>query len=135
MKPRVLLEVPFFDPSRMEELASWTLGRHAPAIARTYWDFSNGLPPGKRLRLVVTLEPVIDAPIDAPIAAPIDAAAAVVDDPRRHYLSDGVYVRDAGGVLELTGNAFGRANVIYLESGVYGALRSWARGIGFECEP
>jgi hypothetical protein len=39
----------------------------------------------------------------------------------RELLGDGVYVEEDGGMIRLTGNAFSRENVIFLEGGVYGA--------------
>jgi len=53
----------------------------------------------------------------------------------REFLGDSVYVEDDGGMIRLTGNAFSRENVIFLESRVYAALRRWARAHGYERSP
>jgi hypothetical protein len=64
-------------------------------------------------------------------------AGSIEDEPVERpaadqYLGDGVYVRDADGMIRLSGNAFGRENVVFLESAVYAALRRWAQAHGFE---
>lgn len=50
-------------------------------------------------------------------------------------LGDGVYAEAGAEGLKLTGNAFGRENVIYLEGGTYGALRRFAQEHGYEEKP
>jgi hypothetical protein len=54
---------------------------------------------------------------------------------QREFLGDSVYVEEDGGMIRLTGNAFSRENVIFLESGVYAALRRWAQAHGYEHVP
>lgn len=51
---------------------------------------------------------------------------------QREYLGDSVFVEEDGGMIRLTGDAFGRDNVIFLETGVYAALRRWAQTHGYE---
>lgn len=53
----------------------------------------------------------------------------------REYLGDGVYAEEDGGMIRLTGNAFSRENVIFLEHWVYTALRRWAQAHGYERAP
>ena len=57
------------------------------------------------------------------------------DRPQPEYLGDGVYADEDGGMIRLTGNAFSRENVIFLEHWVYAALRKWAQAHGYEPEP
>ena len=54
---------------------------------------------------------------------------------QRELLGDSVYVENDGGMIRLTGNAFSRENVIFLESEVYAALRRWAHAHGYERVP
>lgn len=54
---------------------------------------------------------------------------------QRIYLGDGVYARLVDGMIELTGNAGDRDNVIYLEPAVYEELRRFAQSMGLEIRP
>lgn len=50
----------------------------------------------------------------------------------KDYIGDGVYVTDDGYQIELTGNAAGRENTIYLDSRVFDAFLRFverARGV------
>jgi hypothetical protein len=51
---------------------------------------------------------------------------------RHEDLGDGVYARDTGTSICLTGNAHDRENVIYLDRETYEALRRFAQRCGYE---
>jgi len=53
----------------------------------------------------------------------------------QEYLGDGVYAEDTGGMIKLSGNAYGQENVIYIDSSVYSALRRFAQKVGYEGSP
>lgn len=68
-------------------------------------------------------------------ACPSESEENTTARPQPEYLGDGVYADEDGGMIRLTGNAFSRENVIFLEHWVYAALRRWAQAHGYEPVP
>ncbi len=50
------------------------------------------------------------------------------------YLGDGVYAEETPEGIQLTGNAYGRHNVVFLAGNEYAALRKFAQASGYATE-